>query len=190
MPKSTHKRQRAPLQPPSGQPNAAKNNLVLAFCLKFLGLVLAFSLLSLFPAYGAIQSTEAIWSAHIAHWILSLFTLDFSTISQATLYRGSTAILEVKSNCSALHYVWLLTAAIIACPAPWISRLIGIIFGSLILFAANILRIVCLFLIGCYFPGWFSSVHETYWPTFSLLLTILVMASWILLLPGLRCTKK
>ncbi len=189
MQKSIHKRQRAPLQPPSGQPNSVKNNLFLAFCLKFLGLVFAFSLLSLFPAYGALQGTEAIWSAHIAHWILSLFALDFSTVSEATLYRGSIAILEVKSNCSALHYVCLLTAAIIAYPAPWISRLIGILCGSFILLAANIMRIVCLFLIGCFFPGLFSSVHETYWPAFSLLITILVMASWIILLPRLRCTK-
>jgi exosortase/archaeosortase family protein len=162
----------------------------LTYCAVFLGLVLGFSLLSLFPVYREIQRIEATWSAHVAHRILYLFSPEFATVSESTLFRGSIAILEVKPNCSVLHYIWLLTSAMIAYPAPWILRLAGIAGGFLILLASNILRIVCLFLIGCFFPGWFDPVHEHYWPVFSLLLTIVVMAIWILFLPPLKCPRK
>ncbi len=163
---------------------------ILLFAAKFLGLVTFFSLLSLLPAYHRLQGFEAEWSARLAHYFLSIFPGGASTVSGGALYRGSEAILEVKLNCSALHYCWMLASAVLAYPAPWFYRLAGIIFGSLILLAANILRIVCLFLLGCYYPDWFPDVHEHYWPVVSLLLIVLVMGTWVIGTQTLLCQKK
>jgi exosortase/archaeosortase family protein len=58
-------------------------------------------------------------------------------------------------------------------------RIVGAVLGSLVLMALNTLRIMSLFLVGCYYPGWFPAVHEQFWPTFSLLVAVLLMGAWL-----------
>ncbi|MFA7234355.1 MAG: hypothetical protein WC076_09605, partial [Terrimicrobiaceae bacterium] len=152
---------------------------VLLYAGKFAGLVLFFCLLSLTPAYQSLLEWEAVRSAELAHRILSVFAGGDSVVSGATLFRGSEAILEVKTKCSGLYFCWLLCAAVLAFPAPWGLRIAGAVIGSVILLAVNILRVTTLFLVGCYYPGWFPAAHEQVWPLVSLLGIMLLMGTWL-----------
>jgi len=153
---------------------------VLLYAGKFAGLVLLFCLLALTPVYQSLLEKEVIWGAKLAHGMLSAFSGGGSVVSGATLLRGEEAILEVKPRCSGLHFCWLLCAAILPFPAPWGWRMAGAVLGSLILVGLNILRVITLFLVGCYYPGWFPAVHEQVWPVVSLLATMFLMGAWLI----------
>jgi exosortase/archaeosortase family protein len=153
---------------------------VLQYAGKFAGLVLLFCLLALTPVYQSLLEEEVAWSAKLAHGMLSAD----SVVSGATLLRGKEAILEVKTKCSGLHFCWLLCAGILAFPAPWGLRIAGALLGSLLLLALNLLRVITLFLVGCYYPGWFPAVHEQVWPVVSLLVTMLLMGAWLVWVKG------
>jgi exosortase/archaeosortase family protein len=141
--------------------------------------VFIFCILTLTPAYQTFLEWEVVWSAALAHGILSAFSDGGSVISGATLLRGEEAILDVKTKCSGLYFCWLLCAAILPFPAPWGLRIAGAVLGSLILVGLNILRVISLFLVGCYYPGWFPAAHEQAWPFVSLLTTMVLMGAWL-----------
>lgn len=153
---------------------------ILQYAGKFAGLVLLFCLLTLTPAYQSVLEWETVRSAELAHGILSGIAGGASAVSGATLLRGEEAILEVKSKCSGLSFCWLLCSAVLAFPAPLRWRMAGAVLGSGILLGFNILRVTSLFLIGCYYPGWFSVAHEQFWPVFSLIVTVVLMGAWLL----------
>jgi len=152
---------------------------ILRYAGLFAGIVLLFCILTLTPVYQAFLEKEVVWSAKLAHDFLSTFSGGGSVASGATLLRGEEAILEVKTKCSGLYFCWLLCAAILPFPAPWGLRILGAVLGSLILLALNVLRVITLFLIGCYYPGWFSAAHEQVWPLVSLLMTMVMMGAWL-----------
>lgn len=157
---------------------------VLLYTGKFAGFLLFFCLLTLTPAYQSLLEKEAVWNAKLAHGILSGMAGGASAVSGATLLRGEEAILEVKTKCSGLYFCWLLCSAVLAFPAPMRWRMVGAVLGSGILMGFNILRVTSLFLIGCYYPGWFSAAHEQFWPGFSLVMTVILMGGWILWVKG------
>jgi exosortase/archaeosortase family protein len=152
---------------------------ILRYAGLFAGTVFLFCILTLTPVYQSLLEKEVVWSAKLAHGILSAFSGGGSVVSGATLLRGEEAILEVKPRCSGLHFCWLLCAAILPFPAPWGLRMAGAVLGFLILVGLNILRVITLFLVGCHYPGWFPAVHEQVWPVVSLLATMLLMGAWL-----------
>jgi exosortase/archaeosortase family protein len=155
----------------------------------FAGLVLIFCLFNLTPLYQSLVKNEVAWSAKLAHGVLSALPAGNSAVSGGTLLRGDSAILEVKTKCSGLNFCWLFCAAVLAFPAPWGLRIVGAVLGSLILAGMNILRVISLFLVGCYYPGWFAAVHEQVWPLISLVMTMVLMGAWLAWGKGREGTK-
>ncbi len=153
---------------------------MLSYAGKFAALVFFFSVLALTPAYQSLVAREVAWSAEVAHGVLTLVAGGASAVAGATLFRGPEAILEVKSSCSGLSYCWLFCSAVLAFPAGLGLRLAGALLGTLILMGMNILRIGCLFLIGCYYPGMFAAAHEQFWPVFSLATMAVLLAGCLL----------
>jgi exosortase H (IPTLxxWG-CTERM-specific) len=67
--------------------------------------------------------------------------------------------LDVGAACSGLDAVMMYSVAILAYPARWKKRFIGIAAGFLIIQTANMLRIVALSYIGIYMKGIFEFIH-------------------------------
>lgn len=162
----------------------ATKRSILAFVGRFAGWLLLFTLLTLTPAYKAILDFEVLWSAKLAHGVLCFLGGDTAMVSGATLYRGESMILEVKSKCSGLFFCWVFCSAVLAFPVRSWVRLCGAMVGSVILLTLNIARVVSLFLVGSYYPGWFTSVHEQFWPVFSLLITVVLLGAWLFCIKG------
>ena len=78
---------------------------------------------------------------------LSAYLIDFIginvTSSGAYLHLNS-AIMEVKFGCNGLEAILLYCAAVLAFPASWKYRIMGILIGSTILQFFNLLRIALL----------------------------------------------
>lgn len=98
----------------------------------------------------------------------------------ATLFRGNVPVLEVAANCSGISIAWLLLAAIVAYPASWWTRVVGFLVGFVLLLGMNLLRVVTLFWVGAHVPGSFALAHENYWPILSIIVTVSLLAVWLM----------
>lgn len=67
--------------------------------------------------------------------------------------------LDVKFGCNGLEAVMIYSVAVIAFPAPWKKKVIGILAGFLAIQAVNILRIAGLAYAGIHFKSLFNYIH-------------------------------
>lgn len=86
--------------------------------------------------------------------------------------------LEVASTCSGLGFIALLGAAIIILSTSILHKLIGLVMGILLVVLLNTGRIVGLYFVMAYHPGWFLWLHLYVAPTLMVILCCLFFASW------------
>ncbi|HSP14577.1 MAG TPA: exosortase H [Thermoanaerobaculia bacterium] len=72
---------------------------------------------------------------------------------------------DIKNGCNGVEATLFVLAAVLAFPATWMKKIIGVILGGLIIQAANLIRVVTLFLIGCRHRAWFDTFHLAIWQT-------------------------
>ncbi|HRK35675.1 MAG TPA: archaeosortase/exosortase family protein [Candidatus Hydrogenedentes bacterium] len=97
-------------------------------------------------------------------------------------------------DCGALPSMSIYLAALLAFPASWRSRLLGIAFGLPILYAVNLIRLVCLAFIGAYAQSneVFEFAHQYVWQAVYILIVVGAWLLWVELLvrPGALWGKK
>jgi len=67
--------------------------------------------------------------------------------------------LQVRFGCNGLEAFLIYSVAVLAFPAPWRSKLTGILLGGVVIQVLNILRLIGLGLVGVYLPAWFEVFH-------------------------------
>lgn len=96
------------------------------------------------------------------------------------------AVLEIVRGCDGAGAMFLLVAAIVAFPASWWHKLVGLVGGLLLAYAINQLRIVALYFVVAYQPGWFTPLHTFYLPTLVVLLYCVLFGVWAYAASGKR----
>jgi exosortase H (IPTLxxWG-CTERM-specific) len=86
---------------------------------------------------------------------------------------------EMRDGCNAVNVTILLWAAVLAFPAPWRMKALGLLAGALVIQALNILRFISLFYIGQYSSTWFDFAHGYLWESLLILDTMVVFWLWI-----------
>lgn len=95
---------------------------------------------------------------------------------------GSFAV-EIAAGCNGVEASIILLAAILAFPAPWGHKFIGIAVGFLAIHAANLVRIISLFYLGQWSPQAFEWAHLYIWQALILLDVIIVWLIWVRKIP-------
>ena len=72
---------------------------------------------------------------------------------------------DIHNGCNGVEATLFIVAAVLAFPATWLKRLLGVLIGAAIIQVANLIRVVTLFLIGCHRPAWFETFHLAVWQT-------------------------
>lgn len=86
------------------------------------------------------------------------------TVSGVILMSGSNAV-SIQNGCNGIEAVVFLIAAILAFPATWRQRLIGLAAAIVLIQLLNLVRVVTLFLIVRYKPDLFELFHLAIWQT-------------------------
>ncbi len=86
--------------------------------------------------------------------------------------------LTVAKNCDAMDVNLLLIAAMIAFPARWKRRLVGVVAGVGLLSVANLLRIVALYQINVHAPRAFELIHAELFPLVMVALAVAAFGTW------------
>lgn len=109
--------------------------------------------------------------------IINLFTNENTQAIENKL-TSSKAILVIIRGCDGSGSLFLLCAAILAFTATWKNKLFGLLFGILLLYAINQIRIIGLYFIVAYQKQYFLPVHTYYAPTLIVIISGLYFAWW------------
>jgi len=97
---------------------------------------------------------------------------------QGTVIHGLRFVVNIRNGCNGVETMLIFLAAVLAFPASWRSRLIGLALGILAIQVVNLVRVVALFLTGVYLPRVFDSSHTVIWQTIVILFGVLLWIFW------------
>ncbi len=87
---------------------------------------------------------------------------------------------DIRHGCDAIEPSALFIAAVLAFPGRWLSKIPGLIAGTVVLAIINLIRIVTLFYTGIYKPEWFQAMHVDVWQPVFILLALTLWVLWAL----------
>jgi exosortase H (IPTLxxWG-CTERM-specific) len=125
--------------------------------------------------------TEAL--ARISAAIVKLFdphVIAYGKILQST---ASGFSVSIEAGCNGIEAAIVLIAAMLAFPARWRHRVIGVLAGLLAVQALNIVRVISLFYIGQWNMQAFEWAHLYLWQMLIMLDVLIVWLIWIRTLP-------
>jgi exosortase/archaeosortase family protein len=87
----------------------------------------------------------------------------------------------VIPECGAIEVMSIFFAAVVAFPAAWWKRLVGLLLGVPIMYLVNIFRLSCLAVIGAIDQGgdWFDFAHEYVWQAVYIVFVVMVWLAWV-----------
>ncbi len=120
------------------------------------------------PFTAAIAKTSGV--------VLKLIGQDITM--QGTVIRGSRFAVNIMNGCNGIETMIIFLAAVLAFPASWKARLIGLVLGAVAIQLVNLIRVVALYLTGAYFPTFFDSSHTVLWQTVVIVFGVLLWIFW------------
>ena len=121
--------------------------------------------------------------AEVSVWIVGLF--DPNAIAYGKILQSTTNgfAISIERGCNGVEAVIILVSAMLAFPAPWKHRLIGIGLGFLAIQALNLVRIISLFYLGQWNRVWFDWFHLYLWQALIVLDALIAFLVWLRYLP-------
>ena len=95
-----------------------------------------------------------------------------------TIIRSPRFAVNIRNGCNGVEAMLIFLAAVLAFPASWRSRLLGLALGILVIQIVNLVRVVALFLTGAYLPRFFDASHTVVWQTLVILTGVLLWVFW------------
>ena len=121
--------------------------------------------------------------AHVSVWIIHLF--DSNVLAQGNEIRSAATGggIEIVAGCNGVEAVIILLSAVLAFPAPWRHKLIGIALGFLAIQSLNTVRIISLFYLHEWSYVWFDWFHHYLWQALIILDALVFWLIWLRYLP-------
>lgn len=121
--------------------------------------------------------------ADISVWLIQLFDADATASGNIIRSASNGFAISIERGCNGLEAVIILVSAIIAFPAPWRYRALGIGLGFLAIQALNLVRIISLFYLGQWSRLWFEWFHLYLWQALIVLDALVVFLVWLRYMP-------
>ena len=90
---------------------------------------------------------------------------------------------SIEAGCNGIEATIVLVAAILAFPAPWVHKLIGLVSGIVAVQGLNVVRVISLFYLGQWDRQWFEWAHLYVWQALIMLDVLIVWLIWVRTLP-------
>jgi exosortase H (IPTLxxWG-CTERM-specific) len=89
----------------------------------------------------------------------------------------------IEAGCNGVEASIVLVAAMLAFPAPWRRKLLGLALGILAVQGLNIIRVISLFYLGQWNLNVFEFAHQYVWQALIMLDVLIVWLLWVRTLP-------
>jgi exosortase H (IPTLxxWG-CTERM-specific) len=132
--------------------------------------------------------TEAL--ARISAGIATLFDSHVAALGRILRSTSNGFAVSIEAGCNGIEAAIVLIAAIVAFPAPWKHRAIGILAGLAAVQALNVLRVISLFYLGQWSLPVFEWAHLYLWQALIMLDVLVVWLFWIRTIPARRVAPR
>ena len=148
-------------------------------------------LVALFAAELTLPAQNAVvlpWTEALARLCAGLITLFDSHVVAYGRILQSTAngfAVSIQAGCNGIEAAIILIAAMLAFPAPWKHRAIGIVAGLAAVQLLNVVRVISLFYVGQWSLALFEWAHLYLWQALIMLDVLIVWLLWIRMIPAM-----
>lgn len=146
-------------------------------------LMIAFPLELLQPVQSHLILPFTAGVAQVSVWVMRLFDHDVIAQQNDIISAASGGGIEIVAGCNGVEAVLILLSAIVAFPAPWKHKLIGMVLGFIAIQALNLVRIVSLFYLHEWNQVWFEWFHLYLWQALIILDALVFWLIWLRYLP-------
>lgn len=140
-------------------------------------LSVGFAVLALRPVNDHLVNPYTTFVAHEAKFFLNLFGEGATVVGQAL--RSPRFAVVIYNGCNGLEAMLIFVCGVLAFPAGWRRKAVGIGLGFLAIQGVNVVRVVSLFYIGVFVPTWFSTAHVFIWQSVIILFGVLLWLVWV-----------
>jgi len=135
----------------------------------------------------------------VQSWVIEPFTAAVAKMSAIVLqfFDGTVqaqgivlrsietgAAVSIQPGCNGVEAMIVVMAAIVATPASWKQKLIGLTVGFLAIQILNVVRIISLFYLLQWNPVWFEWAHLYLWQALIILDGLIIYLLWVRMLPA------
>lgn len=124
--------------------------------------------------------------ADVSAFLITLFDSDVVTEGVIIRSLSNGFAVAIAPGCDGIEAVIILVAAVLAFPAPWKHKLVGIAIGFFAIQALNLVRIISLFYLGQWSQVAFDWFHLYLWQALIVLDALAVWLIWLRYLPRQR----
>lgn len=117
--------------------------------------------------------------AHTSGWLMQVFDTQVQTQGKIIWDSHTGFGISIEAGCNGVEAGIVLIAAMLAFPATWLQKLIGITIGLVTIQALNLIRIITLFYIGQWNKTVFEWAHLYIWQALIMLDVLFVMLLWL-----------
>lgn len=121
--------------------------------------------------------TDAVASAASA--IIRAFDGDAIAQGKTLFSRQSGFAITIEAGCNGVEAMLVLAAGVLAFPASWRLKAVGLVVGVAAIQALNLVRIVSLFYLGQWDLVWFEWAHLYLWQVLIMLDAVIVWLLWL-----------
>jgi len=126
------------------------------------------------------------WTAALTHLSAGLIALfDSHVLAHGKILQSTTNgfAVSIEAGCNGVEAAIVLIAAMLAFPAPWKHRVIGIVIGLCAVQVLNVVRVISLFYLGQWNLKVFEWAHLYLWQALIMLDVLIVWLIWIRAVP-------
>ena len=157
---------------------------MLRFFISFIALLVALFAAELTPwaqTYFVVPWTDTL--AALSAWLVTLFDPNVAATGKVIRSTVNGFAVSIEAGCNGIEATIVLVAAIVAFPAPWRDRLIGLAAGVVAVQGLNIVRVISLFYLGQWNMQVFEWAHLYVWQALIMLDVLVVWLIWVRMLP-------
>ncbi len=124
--------------------------------------------------------------AKISTWLVTLFDSEVEAVGRVMRSLSNGFAVSIEKGCNGIEATIVLISAMLAFPAPWKNKIIGILTGFVAVQGLNVIRVISLFYLGQWNETVFEWAHLYVWQALIMLDVLIVFLIWLRLLPATK----
>ena len=140
-------------------------------------LSVGFLMLALRPVNNHVVNPYTTFVAEESALALNLFGEHARVVGQ--VLTSSRFSVTIFNGCNGLEAILIFVSGVLAFPARWRRKALGVLLGFAAIQCFNVVRVVSLFYIGVFKPAWFNVSHVFVWQSLVIVFGIVLWLVWV-----------
>lgn len=136
----------------------------------------SFTVVALRQVNDSVVTPYTAFIARMSGFVLRIFGEQASV--NGCMVSSPRFAVTIYNGCNGLITSLIFISGVLAFPARWSARLIGVFGGLLAIQMINLVRIISLFYIGVFLPQFFSDAHIFIWQSLVILFGVSLWIVW------------